>query len=92
LLSLWLLPHTHTRLLDSCAAHRLLANLYNGNVYLWNYNDSVRAREERGARAVSPAAARVRASVVRREQWRWMLLLLLLLLLQEADDEDEELR
>jgi hypothetical protein len=25
-----------------CAAlRRLLANLYNGNVYLWNYNDSV---------------------------------------------------
>lgn len=36
----WLQLHTITT--TPPRERRLLANLYNGNVYLWNYNDSVR--------------------------------------------------
>jgi hypothetical protein len=39
-------------------ARRLLANLYNGNLYLWNHSDQVRTRGRRPARA---AAAEQRA-------------------------------
>jgi hypothetical protein len=35
---------------------RLLANLYNGNVYIWNYNDSVGGAGSAQQRAVSCAA------------------------------------
>jgi hypothetical protein len=45
-------PPKHTR--------RLLANLYNGNVYLWNYNDSVRE----GRKQVAPSS-----STARLQQW-----------------------
>lgn len=43
--------HTHTppppstTTTTSKHTDRLLANLYNGNVYIWNYNDSVRLRQ-----------------------------------------------
>jgi hypothetical protein len=54
-------------LLLLCAPpRRLLANLYNGNVYLWNYNDSVRAVQCSCAGPSSRVAVQVQASAASR--------------------------